>query len=193
MRDSDREEEAFEEKRRPRPASPREEDMIEGRPRRPRARDDEDMDERPRRSRSREYDDDDDIDDRPRRRRQRQDDDRGPYATFIPYRNVMALVAYYCSMFALIAILGGLALLMGGGVGGFLTPALGNIAFAVIYALGGLLSLLGSIFGILGITYARKSPKARGMGHAITGLVLGILEILGLLAILLIHLAVRSR
>ena len=96
------------------------------------------------------YDDDDD-EDRPRRPRRRDDDDdddddyeqESPVSTIIPYKNGMALAAYYCGVFSLIPCLGGL---------------LGPAAF---------------ILGILGLRFVKKNPTAHGTGHAIAGIVLG--------------------
>jgi hypothetical protein len=107
------------------------------------------------------YDDDyDDDDDRPRRPRRRvrddddddDDDDEGSTAgeaasIIVPYRNVMALVAYYCGVFGLIPILGLL---------------LGPIAF---------------ILGILGLVYKKNHPNAHGTGHALAGIILGFVEV----------------
>ena len=96
--------------------------------------------------------DDPDDDDRPRRRRRRDNDDEdddddyeqeNPVSTLIPYKNGMALAAYYCGVFSLIPCLGGL---------------LGPVAF---------------ILGVLGLRYVKKYPTAHGTGHAIAGIVLG--------------------
>jgi hypothetical protein len=102
------------------------------------------------------YDDDDD-DDRPRRRRRDDyddddDDDEGSTAgeaasIIVPYRNGMALGAYYCGIFGLIPFLG---------------VILGPIAF---------------ILGILGLLYKRNHPKAHGTGHAFAGIILAPLDL----------------
>jgi hypothetical protein len=95
----------------------------------------------------------------PRRRRaerpprEDQDDDvriRRPdvVETFIPYKNPLALIAYYIGVFAFIPCAG---LLLG--------PA-------------------ALVLGILGIRYRNKHPTAGGLGHAITGVVLGSLTTL---------------
>jgi hypothetical protein len=96
----------------------------------------------------------------PRRRRiarplrDDEDDDvriRRPDAieTLIPYKNPLALIAYYVGVFAFIPCVG---LLLG--------PA-------------------ALVLGILGIRYRNKHPTAGGLGHAITGVVLGSLTTLG--------------
>jgi hypothetical protein len=69
--------------------------------------------------------------------------------TFIPYKNPLGLIAYYLGVFAFIPCVG---LLLG--------PA-------------------ALILGILGIRYRNKHPTAGGLGHAITGVVLGSLTTLG--------------
>ncbi len=104
---------------------------------RPRRRRREDDDDRPRRRRD--YDDDDDYDDRPRRRR-RDEEEGDATGGLIPYKNGMALAAYYCGVFSLIPFLG---------------LILGPIAF---------------VLGILGLRYAGRHPKARGQVHAIVGI-----------------------
>jgi hypothetical protein len=71
-----------------------------------------------------------------------------PVETFIPYKNPLALIAYYVGVFAVIPCAG---LLLG--------PA-------------------ALILGILGIRYRNKHATAGGLGHAITGVVLGSLTTL---------------
>ena len=90
----------------------------------------------------------DDYDDLPPERPRRRPRRTGDdgIATLIPYRNGAALAAYYCGIFGLIPILGFL---------------LGPIAF---------------ILGIVGFMKARKSPQAHGTGHAIIGIVLGLID-----------------
>ena len=103
----------------------------------------DDDDDRPRRARRRDEDDDDE---RPRRKRPRDDDEETSDGTggVIPYKNGMALGAYYCAVFSFIPFLG---------------CVLGPIAI---------------VLGVLGILYANKHPKARGMGHAVFGIVGGL-------------------
>jgi hypothetical protein len=79
----------------------------------------------------------------------RRDSGNDVVETFIPYKNGRALAAYYCGVFSLIPCVGLL---------------LGPVAF---------------ILGILGVRYAQAHPKAKGMGHAIAGIVLGGLTSLG--------------
>lgn len=98
---------------------------------------------------------------RPRPRPRPQDEDEGDPDRFrqkdaveslIPYKNPQGLMAYYAGVFALIPCVG---------------LILGPAAF---------------ILGILGVRYANKYPTAGGKGHAIAGIVLGTLVVLGHLA-----------
>lgn len=76
-----------------------------------------------------------------------QADDDAPdgVEVLIPYRNPLALVSYYCGVFGLLPVVGFL---------------LGPVAF---------------VLGIMGIHASRKNPRARGVGHAIVGIILGFL------------------
>jgi hypothetical protein len=69
--------------------------------------------------------------------------------TLIPYRNGMALAAYYCGVFALIPLLG---------------AVLGWVAFGL---------------GVAGLRAAKKNPVMGGKVHAWVGIVLGALCALG--------------
>jgi hypothetical protein len=71
----------------------------------------------------------------------------GAVEKFIPYRNTMALVAYYLGVFGLIP-----------GVGILLGP-------------------LALILGILGLRDFMTRENAGGIGHAVTGIVLGVIAI----------------
>jgi hypothetical protein len=120
----------------------------------------EDDDQPPKRrlrDEDRDYDEDDD---RPRRRRRRSDYDdeyearssEGGMSSLIPYKNGMALASYYCGVFSLILC----------------------IAF--------ILGPLAIIFGFLGLSRAKQHPEAKGKAHAITGIVLGSLTTLAVVA-----------
>ena len=67
----------------------------------------------------------------------------------IPYKNGMALTAYYLGVFSLI-------------------PLLGII-----------LGILAIIFGILGLRAVNQRPEVKGTGHSVTGIVIGSLSLLG--------------
>ena len=77
-------------------------------------------------------------------------------STLIPYKNPTALISYYCGVFALIPCVG---------------LILGPIAL---------------VLGILGLAYKKKHPTAHGTGHAIAGIVLGTLVLVGHLAVILL-------
>src|SRR5262245_42544578 len=79
----------------------------------------------------------------------------GLVPSLIPYRNPKALIAYYCGVFALIPCVG---LLLG--------PA-------------------ALVLGILGVRHANAKPQAKGMAHAIVGIVLGSLALLANLGALI--------
>jgi hypothetical protein len=67
--------------------------------------------------------------------------------TMIPYRNGLALGAYYCGVFGFIPILGFM------------------------------LAPMAIVLGFLGLRHSRKHTNARGGGHAIAGIILGIVAI----------------
>jgi hypothetical protein len=119
------------------------EDIREGEPEKPRKK----------KRRADEYDDDDEDDDEPRKRRRsiKKNSDDGGLGSVIPYRNGMALAAYYSGIFGLISC--------------FLPPLC-------------LLGVVPLILGILGLKKAKADPEARGTAHAWVGVALGALEIL---------------
>ena len=130
-----------------------------------------DDDDRPR---ARRANDDDDSDDRPRRRRDDDDyedpEDRRPRrrrngsdATggLIPYKNAKALASYYCGVFGLIS------------------------CFLVL----GIFGIVPIVLGFMGLKYAKQHPEAKGQAHAITGIVLGILEVLTFLGTIAVIIA----
>jgi hypothetical protein len=106
----------------------------------PRNRDDDDDD----------LDDDEEEDDRPRRKK--RSSSAGGVDAVIPFRNGMALMAYYFGVFGLIGcVLGGV---------------------------GGVVGIAPIILGILGLMKASKDPEARGRVHAWVGIGLGAFEVL---------------
>ena len=123
-------------------------------------------DEQPReRPKARRANSDPDAPPRPQRRYREDDDPDEPYhrrpegdATggLIPYKNPKALTAYYTGVFGLISIV--LCL--------------------------GIFGVVPITFGVLGLKHAKKHPEARGQGHAITGIVLGIIEVLCFLGVI---------
>jgi hypothetical protein len=79
----------------------------------------------------------------------------------IPYKNGLALGAYYCGVFGLI-------------------PCVGSV-----------LGPTALVLGILGIRKANREPAVEGMGHAITGIVLGSIEIVLYVILPLIFVAIQ--
>jgi hypothetical protein len=132
----------------PRPDPRDRDDRDDDRPRKPRRReDDDDREGRPRKAARRDDDRPDDYDDLPAERSRKPKKGGDGLARVVPYRNGAALAAYYCGVFGLI-------------------PGLGL-----------LLSPIAFILGVIGFVKARRDPKARGTGHAIAGIVLGLISI----------------
>ena len=76
--------------------------------------------------------------------------------SLIPYKNVPALLAYYFGVFGLIPLLGA------------------PLSFAAI------------ILGFLGLKKHKEHPETKGKGHAIAGVVLGIVEVVLLIAFIIL-------
>jgi hypothetical protein len=115
-----------------------------------RRREDDEGDVDDRPRRRRRDDDEDDYDDRPRRRRRREDDEEGDgTGGLIPYKNPKALSSYYVGVFSLI-------------------PCIGF-----------LLAIVAIVLGFMGLKYAKAHPTAKGQAHAIVGILLGTLVLLG--------------
>lgn len=127
--------------------------------------------------------DNDDDEDRPRRRPGRRDDD--DYDAPAAPRNGMALTGYYMGFLALISVLGGFAFIVFYIRQNPFNPSpalLAIVGFGVIYGMGGISSLLAIIFGGIGLARAKQG---KGTAHAIVGLILGVLVIIGLIVLTL--------
>ncbi len=85
--------------------------------------------------------------------RARPMNEQGALETVIPYKNGLALAAYYCGVFGLIPV--------------------ANLV----------LSPAAIAFGILGVVKEKKTPTAGGMSHAVVGIVLGVVSIPGWLMV----------
>jgi hypothetical protein len=151
----------------PRPARSGDDDLAE--------------DNRPARPPRRRDEFDDEEDDRPRRKRSKG----GTLSSVIPYRNGMALAAYYCGFGGLIFILGSLILarLSSGGR----EHPLWIVVLGL--GLGGLFGLSAVALGILGVNHVSKNPEAKGTGHAVTGIVLGVMEIVAIIGLVVFGVA----
>lgn len=121
----------------------------------PRDRDDEDDDLSVRHPRP--GDDDrrprrrrDDDDDEDDRPRRRRSSESDSTGGLIPYKNGKALAAYYCGVFGFVPCVIGL----------------------------GILGIVPIILGVLGLQHVKKYPEARGTGHAISGIVMGLIQVL---------------
>ena len=122
----------------------------------PRARRSDDDDNEDRPRSRRRRDEEDNDNDRPRRRRPHPDDDGT--GGLIPYKNPKALAAYYCGVFGLIS------------------------CFLVL----GIFGIVPIVLGVMGLKYAKLHPEAKGQAHAITGIVLGVIEVLSFLAAIVV-------
>ena len=89
---------------------------------------------------------DDEQDDRPRKRRP----ESSAVENIIPFRNALALAAYYSSVFMLIPCFVGL----------------------------GIVGIIPIVLGVLGLRQAANDEMARGRAHAWVGIILGGLEVL---------------
>jgi predicted Zn finger-like uncharacterized protein len=98
-----------------------------------------------RRPRDEEPEEDLDDEEEVERRIRRRPPAEGGIQALIPYKNGRALGAYYCGVFSLI-------------------PCAGNI-----------LGPIALILGVLGLRFANEYPTAGGKGHAIAGIVLGLI------------------
>lgn len=93
----------------------------------------------------------------------------GGMSTLIPYKNGMALAAYYTGFGALLA--------------------------CFIPVIGIFVGILTVVLGVLGLKKAKAHPEAKGGGHAITGIILGSVVIvlnLGLSVIMIAGMASGS-
>jgi hypothetical protein len=158
---------------RPRPTS----EAIEERPQR--RRPDDDAGDARRARRRRPDDEADEEEDRPRRRRRRSRDSDDVVAKIIPYKNPSALASYYLGVLSVVFFLGLLLVLE------LLEGPNRKVVFGLVCFLGMVSCTLACLFGVLGIRYARREPGARGTGHAITGLVLSSISVLGNVAVTL--------
>jgi hypothetical protein len=131
-------------------------------PRRDDDHDDEDDDRDEKYRKRRRQRDEEEDEDRPKYRKSRgaeEEDEfmrrrRASYSGggLIPFNNSMALISYYCGVFALILPL---------------AIVLGPVAI---------------ILGFMGLGKAKEHPEAKGKAHAITGIVLGFLTLFALIA-----------
>jgi len=83
-------------------------------------------------------------------------------ATVVPYRNPLALIAYYLGVFSLV-------------------PCLGLI-----------LAPFAFVLGILGLRYRGRNPQAHGLVHAWIGIVIGGLSMVGHVAVIVLLVVYRQ-
>jgi hypothetical protein len=126
-----------------------------------------------------------------RRRRVIVEEDDGPRGgAIVPYRNPLALFAYYCVFLGLIVGIGTITAIA------FYINAHGlnkadEISFCqtvvtIGFIVGMVLELAAFLLGVFGLFYVRSHRTARGTGHAIMGIVLGPILLLAQLAALIL-------
>ncbi len=137
---------------------------------------------------------------KPKRRRviveddEDDEDDRGSGGAIIPYRNPLALFGYYAAFLGLLIGLGAMALAVflcrGKWETGNITIQDVNTAKVIIWIgiiLGVLVELAAFVMGIFGFFYAKAHRTAKGGGHALSGIIMGALFLIGeLIALVLI-------
>jgi len=127
---------------------------------------------------------------RPRRRRVVvEEEDRPSGGAIVPYRNPLALFAYYCIFLGFIVGIGTTTAIA------FYITTKGldksaDISFCktvitIGFIVGMILELGALLLGIFGLLYVRGHPTARGTGHAIMGIILGPLLLITQLAALI--------
>ena len=124
---------------------------------------------------------------RPKRRRAVAEDDRPRGGAIVPYRNPLALFAYYCVFLGFIIGIGATTAVVIFASGSTLSEEHIRFGKMVIYTgfiVGMIVELAAFLLGIFGLLYARTHPTARGTGHALMGIVLGPLFVIAQLAAL---------
>jgi hypothetical protein len=74
-----------------------------------------------------------------------RDDHDDPVQTVVPYKNPLALIAYYCGIFTLVPVAG---------------LVVGPVSV---------------LLGVLGYRHGLRHPSAKGTGHAVAGIVFGVI------------------
>jgi hypothetical protein len=117
-----------------------------------------------------------------------EDDERPRGGAIVPYRNPLALFAYYCVFLGLIIGIGTTtAIAYFVSSSGIDKPGDRTFCKTVItigFIVGMILELAAFLLGIFGLLYVRKYPTARGTGHGIIGVILGSIFFIGQLAAL---------
>lgn len=107
-----------------------------------------------------------------------EDEEEGGLAsTIVPYKNLGALVGYYCAYLSPLVGVGAIIviLLIGQKNDWFVKkqlPAFQMILF-VGMGVGMLIALVGFILGGMGFVYVRNHPAAKGTGHAVFAMLAG--------------------
>jgi hypothetical protein len=109
--------------------------------------------------------------DEPEEEEEEEEEDGGTLAGVIPYRNAKALTAYYLGIFCLIPF----CVIIGCAIIAVTNKLPAMLALTGLIAIPGiLLAPFAVLLGILGLYAGLKNPSARGKGHALAGIFLGI-------------------
>jgi len=126
---------------------------------------------------------------RPKRRRAAvEEDERRSGGAIVPYRNPLALFAYYCVFLGFIIGIGATTAVVIFASGSTLSEdhiRFGKMVIYIGFIVGMLVELAAFLMGIFGLLYVRTHPTARGTGHAIMGVVLGPVFVIAQLAALI--------
>ena len=171
----------------PRRREPEGDDTI-ARRRRPAPRDEDEDEERPRRRRREEEDEDD-------------EDEESIAATIVPYKNPMALISYYLGYVGLAVGLGAIVWMVAlfqsaEQAKGAKQETIDSMQLILKVGLGAgaFLGLVGFGLGIYGFLYGGSHRKAKGQAHATTGIVLGVINVIGqIVALILILLWIKNQ
>ncbi|SRR6266478_1706612 len=105
----------------------------------------------------------------------------------VPYRNPLALFAYYCVFLGFIIGIGATTAVVIFASGSTLSEdhiRFGKMVIYIGFVVGMIVELAAFLLGIFGLLYVRTHPTARGTGHALMGIVLGPVFIIAQLAAL---------
>ncbi|HEV3260486.1 MAG TPA: zinc ribbon domain-containing protein [Gemmataceae bacterium] len=140
-----------------------------------------------RRQEEEDEDEDEDMDE------EDEDEEASVASTLVPYKNPLALISYYVGYIALVVGLGAIVWMVvlfqraeaGKGAHQDTIDTM-RLILKVGLGLGSFLGLVGFGLGISGFLYGRSHRRAKGQAHATTGIVLGVINVIGQIAALVL-------